>query len=250
MGRATAHVPACERDLKRCAKTAASGYNEARASCAESCTVPIGDAAKSRKISRKKEPRVRIRERPGRVLVPSAHRARGIAAHGRGLPTRSGGLPRLPRTARAWRASATSTARRWPPSNAASWSRTSPSPPCAGASPPCAATTGSLCARGSPMRTRPTPWTFPRPPTGCGRAFHRGSGRDAGRLRGRAPERLARPGAFGSALRLRAARQRDRGARYGGRQLRRRLPARVRQGIQGAHRAHCRRGPSARCAGI
>lgn len=55
--------------------------------------------------------------------------------------------------------------------NAASWSRTSPSPPCAGASPPCAATTGSLCARGSPMRTRPTPWTFPRPPTGCRTCF-------------------------------------------------------------------------------
>ena len=47
---------------------------------------------------------------------------------------------------------------------------------------------------------------------------------------GDAPERLARPGASGSALRLRAARQRGRGARYGGRQLRRRLPARVRQG--------------------
>ena len=59
---------------------------------------------------------------------------------------------------------------------------------------------------------------------------------------GDAAERLARPGASGSALRLRAARQRGRGARHGGRQLRRRLPARVRQGIQGAHRAHCRRG--------
>lgn len=57
-------------------------------------------------------------------------------------------------------------------------------------------------------------------------------------------------GRFWKCSTVAAARQRGRGARYGGRQLRRRLPARVRQGIQGAHRAHCRRGPSARCAGI
>lgn len=141
-------------------------------------------------------------------------------------------------------------ARRWPPSSAASWSRTSPSPPCAGASPPCAATTGSSCARGSRTRTRPTPWTSPRPPTGCRTCFPSRKWARCWTPSWASAERLARPGAFGSALRLRAARQRGRGARYGGRQLRRRLPARVRQGIQGAHRAHCRRGPSARCAGI
>ena len=33
-----------------------SGYNEARAPCAESCAVPSGGAARSRKISREKEP--------------------------------------------------------------------------------------------------------------------------------------------------------------------------------------------------
>ena len=242
VGHVPAHAPPVNEICRGAPRRAPSGYNEARAPCAESCAAPTGGAAISRKISRKKEPRVRIRERPGRVLVPSAHRARGIAAHGRGLPTRSGGLPRLPR--RRGRGGL----RRHRPREGGRL-RTQPH----GAEPrrhhraPAHLRRARLppvpCARGAhrcePGRRRGH--SQGRRPA-AGRAFHRGSGRDAGRLRGRAPERLARPGAFGSALRLRAARQRGRGARYGGRQLRRRLPARVRQGIQGAHRAHCRRG--------